>query len=169
MPLQESHEHQIRIDTNKPEIKHSVLAARCRFKYCEAGNFITHAQTITSKISGQEYQLAKNISCRDSGVFIIECKINDCPYQMVMGCKQMYINSLKQMITLFKRYFDGDVNEKNKGMKHCLHITKDHPHLEQRDLRFEECYSVTYVERGTDDLKAQCNDWKQKMGIPIAL
>jgi len=173
--------------TQTTSIKMEALKEPCRFKLCELGNFITHASKITSKTTGQEYSIPPGITCRDYGVFIIECKLKIgcktqnsnsntecCPYQTVMGCKQMYIYSLNRMISLFKKYFEGEIDEKNRGMKHCIHIVKDHSDYlaemksKNKEIWFEDCYSVTYVEKGGDDLKNRCNDWKIKLGIPVS-
>lgn len=132
----------------------------------DAPDFINNSGSFIAKKTNAKITVPTDINYNDNGIFIIECKLDN-NYQMVMGCRQEFKTSLRQMSILFNRYVEGQIDEKNVSMKAAVYVKKEHPEALRKGLKFTECYRTIFVEKGEEgkNLKERCDYWKAKLGL----
>lgn len=142
----------------------SAMKMYCKFKYC-ANGMITHSPTVQSKATGQIFSLNPMISCKDIGVYTIECVQENCTFQSVVQTNKPFRDQLRLKICYFKQYFEGIIDSKNRKLDLCVHYKESHPDFCRDGLFLEDCYKVTYLSKAnsTDALTKLFLDWKRKL------
>lgn len=145
----------------------SALKIYCKFKYCNSG-MITHAPTVTSKLTGKTYPVPELISCKDMGVYCIECIQPNCKFQAITQTNKPFREQLRLKICYFKQYMEGIVDSKNRKLDLCTHYKSEHLEICKVGLTLDQAYKVTYLaeSRNFEDLAGYYIDWKKKLMEP---
>ena len=142
-----------------------TLKQFCKFKYCNSG-MVTHNPTVTSKLTGKTFKVDNPfISCKDMGVYSIECKQPGCKYQDITQTNKPFREQLRLKICYFKQYYEGIIDSKNRRLELCTHYKTKHPEVCKHGLTLDQAYSVTYLaeSKSFDDLAGYYIRWRKRL------
>lgn len=157
-------------DLNKLDrsiINYDTLKMFCKFKYCQQG-MIHHLDNITSSSTGQNFSIDNSmITCRDAGVYLVECIIPNCGFQDIYYTVKPFREQLRLKICYFKQYFEGIIDSKNKRNNLCLHYRNEHENICHNGVTLSKCYRIIYLYQSNDEIEisTKFREWRDKLKI----